>query len=65
MITLLLFAASLSATPWSLILMIASIIFLVIAVFFVPSADAGRPFYSRINFGWLGILLFVIAIALG
>jgi len=61
----LLFVASLGTAPWSLILIIASIICLVIAVFFTPSMDTGRPFYSRINFGWLGILLFVISVALG
>lgn len=60
-----LLTASLSAAPWSLILIIASIICLAIAVFFAPSVDAERPFYNRVNFGWLGILLFVISVALG
>jgi len=58
----LILVATLSAAPWSLIFLIASLILLFLAAFIGPPVADG-PFYRRFNFGWAGVFFYVLAVA--
>lgn len=66
MIHLSLLAAPLSSAPWSLICLIISIIFLILASFVQvgAAADGTARWRFTIHFGWAGVLFAVLAMAL-
>lgn len=62
-ILMLMLATSLAAIPWSAICLIIALICLYVAAFIGPPITQPGPFYTRINWGWVGVFFFVLSVA--